>query len=1323
MKKTMLKTLIPAIILLLGLVPQSNALQEFGLVNPNNTMFDVDVWEKFAWQNAAESTETVYYNLQIGTSPLFTEGSYMSFDSLTNSEFRPSVDLIMATSYVWRILAYTETGDSLWSSGLMPSTTYMPFETLDDTLPRLINASELESEGFDRTIITENTPYIVRGDNLVIPKGIRLSVQEGIMVMMEGDYAIQVHGRLEMLGTETDSITLTTVDSLRTPGAWGHIEIYDEADTAYFDSEWNYLEGTGSVFKYVNFLYAGDGQRLIYSPSTGIYVTNCFFWGDSCTNPGGIQVKYNSCLNSNYISGFGNSEDGGGIHVVGRNVNISDNTIINCHSYYSGNGDGYCRGGGIYAIGTDLYIDSNSISDCYVYRRCGDYYSGYAYAYGGGLYLDVDSSTIVNNVVTGCYCQAVRQYSSVTYWSRGGGGYLESGIDNIFSGNTFSNNTARTGGIAYGGGLYVNCPNTRIDRSTITNNHSDYEGGGMANGHIISNSTIKYNTVADSLYGGGGYYGNPDSINFCNINHNSGYQLKMNGTEFTDATNNWWFTRSYEGVIATYIYDRVDTTLGALGEAKWDPPLFDVSDSTPGIFTDAYSLRFMDDSTYTTELTSCITVPDTVYIEMTGFDANPYSKDVAVINVYNPFNGWWVNPFYEETDDSTGVWHGKFYIDVSTDLSEDRIEAAINDTLLVAVLRDTAVNLLLPICAAIEPNIIDFSINNDNPATGDSVVLLTNTCENNPLEYMASEDSEFGDATWQTYSTEPEFILSSGFGFKRVYFKTRNATGESGVVSDEIEYTEGPCNFSIANAEVQLGVSSAVPITARELNGVAGMQLYIGYQSSMIRIDSLAYNNSYFDSPTDTIMTDSFSIVWEDFENPFTVADGDTLIKIWVTPIGSVGDSSVLSWIGENEIVDIYGDPILGLTYCDGSTLTSAFISGTFYYYNLSERIPDVVVSLSGHASREDTTETDGTYIFNRLTPGDYTSDAFKDEGNTAASVADVIKMRRHLAWLEPFDSPFKLLAGDINKDCRISVADIIKLRRWLAFLDTIQTWHFIDSTYVMNESSWCYAPEFLDITISTQSVSDAAFIGYHMGDVNDTWTSGGFSQTKLACAGTGILKVADSYNSTDGNIVVPVVLSNIKDLTGIEIHLSFDNSKLEYTGLNSSLLSDMTTNADDNNIHIVWEQFDNPLTTINETTIIELYFKSRDTDFYSTPITVTKSEVVNQLGHPYILDITNGELVSRFSAELPSNFELKQNRPNPFNPVTSINFSLPKATEVELTVYNIAGQRVQVLADGYFNAGMHTLEWDAGNIASGIYFYRIKAGEFVDSKKMILLK
>lgn len=90
---------------------------------------------------------------------------------------------------------------------------------------------------------------------------------------------------------------------------------------------------------------------------------------------------------------------------------------------------------------------------------------------------------------------------------------------------------------------------------------------------------------------------------------------------------------------------------------------------------------------------------------------------------------------------------------------------------------------------------------------------------------------------------------------------------------------------------------------------------------------------------------------------------------------------------------------------------------------------------------------------------------------------------------------------------------------------------------------------------------------------------------------------------------------------------------------------------------------------------------------------------------------------------QLPTEFSLSQNYPNPFNPVTEILFSLPQASEVTLEVFNLLGQSVAKVYQGRLEAGTHSYTWDGSSAASGIYLYRLTAGNFVETKKMILLK
>jgi 2',3'-cyclic-nucleotide 2'-phosphodiesterase (5'-nucleotidase family) len=94
----------------------------------------------------------------------------------------------------------------------------------------------------------------------------------------------------------------------------------------------------------------------------------------------------------------------------------------------------------------------------------------------------------------------------------------------------------------------------------------------------------------------------------------------------------------------------------------------------------------------------------------------------------------------------------------------------------------------------------------------------------------------------------------------------------------------------------------------------------------------------------------------------------------------------------------------------------------------------------------------------------------------------------------------------------------------------------------------------------------------------------------------------------------------------------------------------------------------------------------------------------------------------------IPGGFALEQNYPNPFNPQTQIAYSIPLDSDVRLTIYNILGETVRVLVDGYQSAGVHDVTWDGHNqqggpVASGTYFYRIQAGDFSETKKMCLMR
>ncbi len=90
---------------------------------------------------------------------------------------------------------------------------------------------------------------------------------------------------------------------------------------------------------------------------------------------------------------------------------------------------------------------------------------------------------------------------------------------------------------------------------------------------------------------------------------------------------------------------------------------------------------------------------------------------------------------------------------------------------------------------------------------------------------------------------------------------------------------------------------------------------------------------------------------------------------------------------------------------------------------------------------------------------------------------------------------------------------------------------------------------------------------------------------------------------------------------------------------------------------------------------------------------------------------------------ELPEGYSLSQNYPNPFNPSTEIAFSIPAQSNVELKVFNLLGQEVATLVNQTMAPGSYTVDFNAANLASGMYVYRLKADNFVSTYKMVLMK
>jgi hypothetical protein len=180
------------------------------------------------------------------------------------------------------------------------------------------------------------------------------------------------------------------------------------------------------------------------------------------------------------------------------------------------------------------------------------------------------------------------------------------------------------------------------------------------------------------------------------------------------------------------------------------------------------------------------------------------------------------------------------------------------------------------------------------------------------------------------------------------------------------------------------------------------------------------------------------------------------------------------------------------------------------------------------------------------------------------------------------------------------------------------------------------------------------------------------------------------------------------------------NNCLVKVGGTNYNTLADWQATGKDLHSYVEMPHFIEPYLEIDPT--IPTYLESRgtpiagiETDYNGDPRNVTTPDIG--------ADEFDGIVGVEDEEALPTEYTLEQNYPNPFNPTTTFRYSIPQTSKVVIKVYDILGNEIAVLMDEEKTVGIYELTWDASSLPSGVYFYQLRAGEYVNTKKMLLIK
>jgi hypothetical protein len=393
-------------------------------------------------------------------------------------------------------------------------------------------------------------------------------------------------------------------------------------------------------------------------------------------------------------------------------------------------------------------------------------------------------------------------------------------------------------------------------------------------------------------------------------------------------------------------------------------------------------------------------------------------------------------------------------------------------------------------------------------------------------------------------------------------------------------------------------------------------------------------------------------------------------------------------------------------------------------YSETDEMISDVEVRLMSDAPefpKHFMTEDNGAYAFNDLTTyKDYMIEPGKvDEYLNGISTLDIVLIQRHILGLQQLDSPYKIIAADINNSSSVSASDIIQLRKLILGIYTDlpnnESWRFVSKAFDFDDVERPFPFE-EQITLSQldEDIEQADFVAIKVGDVNGTASS----SRARSNSSRSSLPIEYTYTQSDQYHYYTFKITEEINLTGVQLSLSID-------GLNASDVEVIGAGLplDESNYSLFRGGLSVSFSEgIGNRILGDLFtLKIRSPKLGGEQIALSNAldaeiyvlEGTEHVTFPIHLEGTasGGELI------------LLQNTPNPFNETTGISFILPQDGQVDLRILDLTGKLLRTYSN-YFYKGKNTINIQASDIeAQGILYYQIETQHHSLTKKMILIK
>ena len=371
-----------------------------------------------------------------------------------------------------------------------------------------------------------------------------------------------------------------------------------------------------------------------------------------------------------------------------------------------------------------------------------------------------------------------------------------------------------------------------------------------------------------------------------------------------------------------------------------------------------------------------------------------------------------------------------------------------------------------------------------------------------------------------------------------------------------------------------------------------------------------------------------------------------------------------------------------------------------------------------------------GSFYFQELEANEsYALSSYKDdEAINGVSTLDLLLIQRHILQSAFLNSPYKVIAADIDNNQNVTPLDLIHLRKLIlgvrsTFPGDQEAWRFVERDYVFadNVNPWPF-PETIDIFGLTSQRLNENFIGIKIGDVTGDADPVSFSGSVNNRNNGALSLYIDDIKSDDNEkIEIPVYAENFNSIYGFQFTIEVNPAFASILEVKSALEGMDDGNfavLDPQTISVSWNVND-PLSVPEDKAVFTLILEGKNSENIVNAINIT-SRITTAEAYNEEMEIMN---VTMRSAASLNSLVLYQNRPNPFTGSTVVAFEIPEASDVTLSVYDVNGKLVLSNTNIYSRGYNEVILSDQQFKATGLMYYTVETAFGTQSKKMIRLK